>query len=111
MNDNIIIISPTLGLTTVRPISIPDLVDLCCSAITGATLQTLNNIENSPEEEGLRKKVADELFDAMNYSFTKCLENTFPEQELRRDISAEAILETENQLLKEELEELVAEEG
>lgn len=79
------------------PMPIPEIVAIVCAAITGAVQQVSENLDTSedtsPEEAS---KVKDELFDIINQAFSKCLENSFPDIELRPDITAEAIKELED---------------
>ena len=91
---NVVVVSTELGMVSMAPISLPDLTDLLCSAITAATQQVVVTLPAAEKD-----KITQELFDCMNNSFSKCLENAFPEFTLRGDLTEEAILKAENEIL------------
>lgn len=96
----IIVVSDDSGCMTNVPVSIPEVADIFCSAITAMVAQIKPKIMEMSDEDS--SKVSKELFDCLNHSFSKCLENSFPEQELRPDITEQAIYELENQIITEE---------
>ena len=89
------------GMFTSEPISVIELCNLFCAALTGA----VQNVRRSYEEEEDAPKIDKELFDGLNYSFSKCLELTFPEYELHPEITEE-VLKKEDELLEEKVKEL-----
>lgn len=101
----IIVVSDDSGCMTNVPVSIPEVADIFCSAITAMVWQTRPKIMELTDEE--QKGIEKELFDCLNHSFSKCLENAFPEQELRPDITEKAIYELENKIITEEAAKIV----
>ena len=89
------------GMFTSEPISVIELCNLFCAALTGA----VQNVRRSYEEEEDAPKIDKELFDGLNYSFSKCLELTFPEYELHPEITEE-VLKKEDELLEEKVKEI-----
>lgn len=88
------------GMFANTPIQIPYMTDMFCSAITGAVQQCLESpqVKNLPALEN--QKLTKDLFDSLNLSFSKCLENAFPEIALRPDITEEAIMKAENEIIE-----------
>ena len=73
---------------------------MMCSALTGMAKQVVENLRNTPPtEEFDPAKIERDLFDAMNLSFSRCLELSFPELAGRPDITEEAIMEAENKIV------------
>lgn len=89
------------GMFSSEPMSVIDICNLCCAALTGAVQDIRQNYKDDPKAKAIDK----ELFDALNYSFSKCLELTFPEYELHPELTEE-ILKKEDELLREKVEEL-----
>lgn len=86
------------GMFSSEPVSVIEICNLFCAALTGA----VQDIRPSYQKEKEAKKIDKELFDALNYSFSKCLELTFPEYELHPEITEE-VLKKEDELLKEKV--------
>lgn len=84
------------GMFSSEPMSVVDICNLCCAALTGA----VQEIRPSYAQDENAKAIDKELFDALNYSFSKCLELTFPEYELHPELTEE-ILKKEDALLRE----------
>lgn len=64
----------------------------------------MNCIKDAPEEH--KQAAKEELYDAYNQAASAFLEALAPDLELRPDLTAEAILEMENQLLEQKAEEI-----
>ena len=85
-----------------QAIPVPTIADMMCSALTGMTQQVINNIRSLPASEDPAfspENMERDLFDALNLSFSKCLENAFPEMAGRPEISEQAIMEVENRII------------
>lgn len=83
------------GMFSSEPMQVVEICNLCCAAITGAVQDIRPNYQHLEAKD----KIDKELFDALNYSFSKCLELTFPEYELHPELTEE-VLKKEDALLK-----------
>lgn len=77
-------------------IQLPQLVNVMLSYIIG---MFRNAVQTAPEE--YRKQVTETLYDLLNYSASSALATFAPDIELRPDLTAEAILKAENDILDE----------
>lgn len=91
------------GMFTNSPIPVTDMADMFCAALTGAVQQIRPAYSNTPDSDKIEK----ELFDCLNYSFSKCLDNAFPTLALRPDITEEALLRAENEIIAERAENII----
>lgn len=85
-----------------QSIPVPTIADMMCSALTGMAQQVIDNIRSLPASEDPTfspENMERDLFDALNLSFSKCLENAFPEMAGRPEISEQAIMEIENRII------------
>jgi len=89
------------GMFSSEPMSVIDICNIFCAAITGAVQDIRPNYKDDPKAKAIDK----ELFDALNYSFSKCLELTFPEYELHPELTEE-VLQKEDELLREKAKDL-----
>ena len=83
------------GMFSSEPMSVVDICNLCCAALTGAVQDIRPNYQHLESKD----KIDKELFDALNYSFSKCLELTFPDYELHPELTEE-VLKKEDALIK-----------
>lgn len=83
------------GMFANMPAPVTDIADMFCAALTGMVNQVRSNYEKEEDAD----KIDKELFDCLNLSFSKCLENAFPEYELHPEITEE-VLKKEDELLK-----------
>jgi len=81
-----------------EPVSVIEMCNIFCAALTGA----VQNIRPTYSDDPDAKKIDKELFDGLNYAFSKCLELTFPEYELHPELTEE-VLAKEDALLKEKV--------
>lgn len=88
------------GMFSSEPMSVVEICNIFCAALTGAVQDIRPNYADNPDS----KKIDKELFDCLNYSFSKCLELTFPEYELHPEITEE-VLKKEEELLREKVAE------
>ena len=86
------------GMFSSHPMSVVDICNIFCAALTGA----VQDIRPTYAEDENKDKIDKELFDCLNYSFSKCLELTFPEYELHPEITEE-VLRKEEELLREKV--------
>ena len=84
------------GMFSSEPMSVVEICNLFCAALTGA----VQDIRPNYAKEKDKDKIDKELFDCLNYSFSKCLELTFPEYELHPEITEE-VIQKENELIME----------
>lgn len=90
------------GMFASEPLSFADVLQLTCSCVAGVAGSVLAKTESAEE----REKIEAELFDIANLSFSNCLAHAFPTQELRPDLTEEAILKAENDILKDRAKEM-----
>lgn len=81
-----------------EPISVIEMCNIFCAALTGAVQDLRPKYQSTPDAAQIDK----ELFDGLNYAFSKCLELTFPEYELHPEITEE-VLQKENELIKQKV--------
>ena len=81
-----------------EPISVVEMCNIFCAALTGA----VQNLRPQYKDEPEAAKIDKELFDSLNMSFSKCLELTFPEYELHPELTEE-VLAKEDALLREKV--------
>lgn len=91
------------GMFTNAPIAVTELTDLFCAGITA----TVQQVREQYKAEDNAEEIDKELFDCLNHSFSKCLENAFPELELRPELTEQAILELENRIIAEKVGKVV----
>lgn len=89
------------GMFSSQPMPITEIANLFCAALTGA----VQDIRPSYSQNKDKDKIDKELFDCLNYSFSKCLELTFPEYELHPEITEE-VIKKENELIHKRFEAL-----
>lgn len=77
-----------------KPLTGPDMMDLMLNG-TMAVFQ--NILRNIPAEE--QQAAKEEYYDMFNQAASAFLEAWIPEKELRPDLTAQAILEKENEIL------------
>lgn len=77
-----------------------DLAQIFCGALI-AGVQNIKYPEGIPEEE--MAKIRRSMFDDLNLIFSRTLEIAFPELELRPEITEQAIMELENQMIDKEV--------
>lgn len=95
------------GMFASEPLTFADVLQLTCSCVAGVAGNVLAKAEGSDEY----KKIEDELFDTANLAFSNCLAHAFPGQELRPDLTEEAILRAENDILSERAAEVEPDAG
>lgn len=86
------------GLKCNTRIPLVNLADIFCANLT-AGVQAIE--KELPKDSEDTEKFRKYLFDELNHSFSKCLENAFPDYELRPELTEEAILRAENEILHE----------
>lgn len=95
------------GMFASEPLTFADVLQLTCSCVAGVAGNVLAKAESAEE----REKIEAELFDIANLSFSNCLAHAFPTQELRPDLTEEAILKAENDILSERAAEIEPDAG
>ena len=95
------------GMFASEPLSFADILQLTCSCVAGVAGNVLAKAESAEE----REKIEAELFDIANLSFSNCLAHAFPTQELRPDLTEEAILKAENDILSKRAAEVEPDAG
>jgi hypothetical protein len=96
------------NLFTNEPIAVTEMADIMCAALTGAVGQVKTKVSEQIEDPAEVEKITKELFDCLNLSFSKCLENSFPEYELHPELTEE-VLQKEDELLAQKVAEVESE--
>lgn len=94
-NYNITITNTSMVVDSEQPLNVVDLTNI----FGGILVEVVRSLE-IPEEHV--EQVRAELFDDMNLIFSRTLEEAFPEYELRPNITEQAIMELENQMITEQ---------
>lgn len=81
-----------------EPVSVVEMCNIFCAALTGAVQNIRPQYQTDPDAA----KIDKELFDGLNYAFSKCLELTFPEYELHPEITEE-VLKKEDELMRKKV--------
>lgn len=95
------------GMFASQPLSFADILQLACSCVASAAKTMMSQAENDEEAQ----EMENELFDLANVSFSQCLDFAFPNQELRPDLTEEAIFRAENDILTERAAEIEPDAG
>lgn len=95
------------GMFASEPLTFADVLQLTCSCVAGVAGNVLAKAEGTEE----REKIEAELFDIANLSFSNCLDAAFPGIALRPDLTEEAILKAENDILAERAAEVEPDAG
>jgi hypothetical protein len=95
------------GMFASEPLSFADILQLACSCVASAAKSLISQAENDEEAQAIEK----ELFDTANVTFSQCLDFAFPNQELHPDLTEEAILRAENDILTERAAEIEPDAG
>lgn len=85
-----------LKLKSQNPIDLEGLIQITQTAVLGFAKQVMATV---PKED--YDKVKGFIYDEMNVAFSRTLEVFAPEYELRPEITAQALLEKENELIEE----------
>lgn len=80
-----------------KSLTLPDLIQLTCTGV----LTAMNNVVKSAPPE-IQTKVKEELYDMYNAAASSLLNFFAPEIELRPNLTAQAILEKENEIIESE---------
>lgn len=91
-----------LSIKSQNPICFEDLLQITSTAVLGHAKQVMSTVP--PEQE---EKVKGWFYDLMNQAFSRTLEVFAPELELRPELTAQAILEAENQIIEKVYKEKV----
>lgn len=84
-----------------RGLMLPDAIQLCLAAIEAMCKQTLSRADD-PE---LVKSLEEDMYEMINMGASTLLSKLFPNIEMRPDITVDAMLKAENELLTEKGQE------
>lgn len=84
-----------MKLKSQNPIDLEGLIQITQTAVLGFAKQVMATV---PQED--YDKVKGFIYDEMNVAFSRTLEVFAPEYELRPEITAQALLEKENELIE-----------
>lgn len=90
-------------VTSDEPMNYIEVLKKGCAMIEGMAKNVIQEVNNKYDIDAAYR-CEEELFDMTNRAFSMVLERAFPNCCLRPDITEEAILLAENQLLKERTE-------
>ncbi len=91
----------SLSVNTSQGITLPDAMQALCSAACSMLRQTHQHISANLPEGVTSEKVKEDLYDMANLMFSNVLSQFAPEIEMRPDLTCEAILKAENEILDE----------
>ena len=97
------------GMFANEPLPFSTIMQLVCSCVAGVATDVIARAKEKGEEEA--KAIEAELFDTANLAFSNCLDVTFPGIALRPDLTEEAILKAENEILSERAAEVEPDAG
>ena len=89
-------------VTSDSPMNYMEVLKKGCAMIEGMAKSVIEGVRQNYNEDAALQCEA-ELFDITNRTVSLLLERAFPNQTLRPDLTEEAIMLAENQLLKERL--------
>ena len=92
-----------------EPLPFSTIMQLVCSCVAGVATDVIARAKEKGEEEA--KAIEAELFDTANLAFSNCLDVAFPGIALRPDLTEEAILKAENDILTERAAEIEPDAG
>lgn len=90
------------GMLSTEPMPVTEIANTMMAALTGAVQQIRQVYQDEPDAE----KIDNELFDGMNFLMSRALSNMFPDKELHPDLTEEAIMRAENEILAERVQTL-----
>lgn len=97
------------GMFANEPLPFSTIMQLVCSCVAGVATDVIARAKEKDEEEA--KAIEAELFDTANLAFSNCLDVAFPGIALRPDLTEEAILKAENDILSERAAEIEPDAG
>lgn len=86
-----------------RGVVLPDAIQLCLAAIEAMCKQTLSRAE----DPNLVKSLEEDMYEMINVGASSLLDRLFPHIEMRPDITVDALMKAEDELLTEKGEEYV----
>ena len=89
------------------PMSLEDMVQVTMTGLLGAMNTCLKAAKSPQEEEQLKEYI----YDRFNIAASRTLELFAPEIEMRPNLTTDAILKAENELLMEEIKKAEADEN
>lgn len=90
-----------VSMSTAGPLTILDLLEVTFAVQLEGMKSFLGRV---PEED--KEAIKEDLYDKYNYAASNILEMFAPEFELREDLTAEAILKAENEIIEKKYDEL-----
>lgn len=92
----------SLSVSTTQGLTLPDAMQALCTAACSMLRQTHQHISEKLPEGIASEKVKEDLYDLANLMFSNVLSQFAPEIEMRPDLTCEAILRAENEILDEQ---------
>ena len=80
---------------------LPDAIQLCLAAIEALCKQTLSRAD----DPDLVKSLEEDMYEMINIGASSLLDKMFPHIEMRPDVTVDALLKAENELISEKGEE------
>ena len=85
-----------LEVTTDRNYTLPEMIDVLFKVALFGMNETVKQVPSAKAQ----------VYDMVNYKATALLENFAPEYEMRSDLSVEAVVKAENELIEDELSKM-----
>lgn len=89
----------SLSVSTTQGLTLPDAMQVICTAACSMLRQTYEAISAAPPEGVTPEQIKGDLYDMANLMFSNVLSQFAPEIEMRPDLTCEAILKAENEIL------------
>ena len=86
-----------------KGIMLPDAIQLCLATIELMCKQTLSRADN----EDLKKSLEEDMYEMINLGASTLLERLFPEIERNPDLTVDAIIKAEDELMKKDSEKYI----
>lgn len=95
------------GMFSTEPIPVQDLTNMALAAVTGV----MQEIRTRYNEDPNAAAIDNDMFNFMNEAMSQALHNMFPDFDLHPDLTEEAILKAENEILAERVKEIKGQEA
>lgn len=89
------------SFTVDKPMQATEIADVLLQVTYNSILAAVDSVPTEKQQD-----VKEGFYDIMNDMFTAFLETLIPDKELRPDLTAEAILQLENEILDKQLAEI-----
>lgn len=86
-----------------KGVFLPDAIQICLAGIEALCKQTLARADS----DELRKSLEEDMYEMINLGASTLLDRLFPEIEMRPDVTVDALMKIENELIQDKGQEYV----